>query len=119
MRERLEEVLELADSNVQFHWSVSESFHSIASNKPPCSFYTLLNEKGRTFIVLPSASTLPGAYIQAESKFVSNLNETAKTEIEAHTAIFDLHSNSGVWQLGSQSVQLIASMLASDGRHCR
>jgi hypothetical protein len=47
------------------------------------SFYTLLKEDSRTFIVLPSKSTLPISYLQAQRFFSSNLNNKAKNEIEA------------------------------------
>lgn len=102
LRERLEELLNLSDSHIQFH-----------------CFYTLLKQDSRTFIVLPTNVNFPQAFIQAESRFSSNLNEMAKTEVEAHTAMFDLHSNSGVWDLGSQSISLIAAWLRSDGRRYR
>ena len=47
------------------------------------SFYTQLAAGSRTFIVLPSQSTLPESYLRAERRFSSNLNSRAQTEIEA------------------------------------
>lgn len=100
LRERLEEIVEMADDNhIQFH-----------------CFYTLLKDDGRTFCILPNESTLPNAFIQARPHYTSNLDNRAKNEVEAHCAMFDIKTNDGVFVLGQQSALMIARWMRLDGR---
>lgn len=98
LRERLEEIIELEDFNVRFH-----------------CFYTSLKDPSRTFIVLPSKTTLPDSFTKAQKHFTQNTNTIAKNEIEAHTAMFDV-ANDGVYALGQASATMIVQWMRADGR---
>lgn len=98
LRERLEELLELDENNVQFF-----------------CFYTQLEGADRTFIILPSLASLPESYIRAQKRFTASKNFKAKSEIEAHTAMFDPDYDA-VYTLGQESAIMIVRWMRSDGR---